>query len=368
MKRILSFLIALLLFPVALAEPVQDTVIATVNGETLWASEYTAIESAYLYQYESAGVNLTDPAIYASLQDLAITYAIEQMLVRQDMEAQGCYQFDEATEAWFNDMGKAAYENSLLQVRESMRTETSTEDELEVYALAYAEMLGVTEQTYVDFYRDQYASANYYQWLIRDNPITEEQILADYQARVAQSQALYEQDIPGFEAAMSNGGDVWYKPAGYRSVLQILLPAQGDSEEARLASVQPTLDAINTALAQGESFQTLISLYGADQNFSDPSFIATGYQVHRDSVIWDEVFVNAAFSPEMAAPGCVSKPFVSNLGVHVLYYLADASSGPVEMTDEVHDLIASLLYTARYTEAQKARIDALAATAEIVIH
>lgn len=351
------------------AEPTEAAIV-TVNGEDLLYSDYTAIESAYLYQYEAAGVDLTNAETYAYLQDLALTYAIEQMLVKQDMATQGCYDFDEETEAWFVQTGKAAYETAFADVKNALSASdtTLTADEIEVYALAYAQSLGVTEQTYIDYYRTQYASAKYYEWLTQDNPVTDEDVQAAYDARVADSKALYENDAAAFETAMNNGQEVWYRPAGYRGVLQILLPAQGDTDDAKLQSVQSTVDDIYARLEKGESFQSLIAEYGQDANLQDEAFLATGYQVHQDSVIWEDAFVAAAFSAEMASPGCWSQPLVSTLGVHILYYLNDVAAGPIELTEDVHDALAYVIYTERYTAAQSARITELADAAEIVFH
>lgn len=369
MKRFLSLLISLLLMlSCSFAENGQELPIVTVNGENLLYSEYAAIESAYLYQYEVAGVDLTNESTYTYLQDLALTYAIEQMLVEQDMLAQGCYDFDEETEAWFVETGKEAYNTALKDVMESLRTVDASDDELMVYALAYAEALGVTEQTYVDFYRTQYASAKYYDWLTLDNPVTEEDVQSAYDQRVESSKALYENDVPAFETALNSGAEVWYYPAGYRSVLQILLPAQGETAEDKLASVQATVDEITARLEKGESFEALIREYGADTAFNNESFFATGYQVHQDSIIWEDAFVDAAFSAEMAQPDCWSKPFASDLGVHILYYLCDSSSGPIALSQELHDALSYVIYTERYTAAQTDRLNELADTAEIIFH
>lgn len=374
MKRILALLIALLIAlllgsSLALAET-TEAVIVTVNGEDLLYSDYTAIEAAYLYQYEAAGVDLTDPDTYAYLQDLALTYAIEQVLVRQDMKAQGCYDFDAETEAWFSETGKAAYSTSLENVKAALRTSdpSLSDDELLVYALAYAESLNVTEQTYIDFYRDQYASAKYHEWLTRDNPVTDADVQAAYDARVANSKALYENDVAAFETAVSNSTEVWYKPAGYRSILQILLPAEGDTAEAKLQNAQATVDEINARLSQGDAFEALIAEYGTDVNCANEAFLTVGYQVHQDSVIWEDAFVAAAFSEEMAQPGSVSLPFASDLGVHILYYLCDSAAGPIELTEDVHDALDYAIYVERYTTAQTQRINELADTAEIIFH
>lgn len=371
MKRILTLLLALLLgLSTALAQTAEDTSVATVNGEELAYNTYYAIESAYLAQYESLGFDMSDESLYAYVQDLALSYAIEQMLVKQDMVAQGCYAFDEETEAWFTETGKAAYASALDDVIEALRFSdpSMSDDELTIYALAYAESLAVTEQTYIDFYRDQYASEKYNQWLIRDNPVTAEDVQASYAERVAASQAAYENDVAAFETAVSGSAEVWYKPAGYRSILQILLPAEGDTEDAKIASVQATVDEINARLENGEAFEKLIAEYGSDANFDDESFLAVGYQVHRDSVIWADAFVAAAFSEEMAQPGCWSKPFASDLGVHILYYLCDSASGPIELTEDLDAALSYAIYSERAAAALTERLNELSDAAQIVLH
>lgn len=368
MKRIPALLLALLmLLTVNFAEGAEDGVIATVNGEALLTSTYSAIETAYFYQYEAMGADLTDAATCAYIQDLALSHAIDQLLLRQDMRAQGCYDLDADTEGWCAEQGKAAYSAALNEVIESLRTPESTDDELTVYALAYAASLNVTEQTYVDFYRDQYAEAQYYAWLTREGPVTDEDIQSAYSELVENSRALYENDVPAFENALSSNAEVWYRPAGYRRVLQILLPAQGDTETDRLASVRSAVDAISERLKNGERFEDLIAEYGTDASFDNADFLTAGYQVHRDSVIWADAFVAAAFSEDMAQPGCVSQPFASDLGVHILYYLADVPAGAVELTPEVRDALHAALYTQRCRAALSERLEALADTAEVVI-
>ena len=358
MKRVLALLAALMMMTFALAES-QDTVIATVNGESLLYADYATIESAYLYQYEAAGVDLTNPDTYAYLQDLALTYAIEQMLLKQDMRAQGCYDFTEEEEAYFQQAGTAAYSAALEDVKETLRASGIAEDELEVYALAYAKSLNVTEQVYVDYFREQYAAAKYYAWLTRDNPVTDEDVQAEYQARVEESRMLYETDATAFDHAVGNG--VWYFPEGYRTVQQIYLSTEGETEAEKLASVQSSVDEIYARLEKGDAFADLVAEYSTDPN---PS----GYQVHRDSVAWDDSFIAAAFADDMTQPGCWGQPLVSYMGVHILYYVEDIASGAVPLTDELAEALRAVIYTERYTAAQAQRINELADAAQITIY
>lgn len=368
MLRILCLLLAVLL-PLSLA-CAEEAVIATVNGEAIPYADYNAIESAYIYQYQQAGVDMTDPTTYAYVQDLALTYVIEQRLVVQDMTAQGCFDFTAEEEAWCLEQGRLSWEQALADVGEMLRVEVGLDEgtDMAEAALAYAAGLGVSEQTYVDEYRMQLATVKYHSWLVGGDGVSAAEVNAAYEQRVAASRTQYAADVAAFETAINAGAEVWYMPEGYRAVLQILLPAEGATNGERLANAQGTIAEINALLEAGEPFVNLIALYGADANFSDPAFYETGYSVHPDSIMWDETFVAAAFSPEMAAPGCWSQPFASSLGVHILYYLGDVPGGAVELTGEVYDALAYLLYSEKTQTALAARIDVLAETAEVVIY
>lgn len=117
--------------------------------------------------------------------------------------------------------------------------------------------------------------------------------------------------------------------------------------DAVLESKRAELDDIETRLAAGEAFETLIAQYNEDPGL-DP---AVGYEVHRESVIWDPVFRDAAFSEEMAQPGDHSKPVVGSYGIHILYYLSDAEEGAVPMTAEVREQIVDVLRSEMINEA-----------------
>ncbi len=203
MKKLIAMLTALLLmFSCAAAEEVAtatdtaeaDYVIALVNGEQLMNSTYTQVKNDYLTAYAQVGYDITDEAKKAYVEDLALTAAIQNLLVEQDMRAQGCYDFSEEIETWCSEQGQAAYESALKQVEETLNETLELgeddADALSVYASAYAELLGVTAQDYVDVYRTQYATMLYYAWLTQDCPVTAEDVQAEYDARKAQDDTL----------------------------------------------------------------------------------------------------------------------------------------------------------------------------------
>lgn len=194
-KRILTLLLALMMMTAgAFAEEAEtaqtetDAVVALVNGEALMSSDYEPVRENYLTSYAALGYDIQDETVSAYLDDLALTAAIQNLLVEQDMKAQGCYDFDEETEKWCAEQGQTAYESALAQVAETLNKTLELEDEdetLQKYALQYAELLGVTAQDYIDVYRTQYATMLYYAWLTQDCPVTEEEIQAEYEQQKA---------------------------------------------------------------------------------------------------------------------------------------------------------------------------------------
>lgn len=339
-------------------EPV-DAVIAKVNGQEIHASDFEPYRQQYLVSYLAAGEDPADAAGTAYVEDAALTACIQDFLIQQDMQEQGCYTFDEATEAWFRQAGAAAYQDALAQAAEYLRDTLELGDgaDLEKAALVYANERGVTEERYVQVFRDEYAAATYNAWLTRDCPVTEEDITAAYDAYVAESRERYGEDVAAFETAISAGEAVWYQPEGYRSVLQILLPAEGGEKIA---------EEIYTRLDAGEDFLALLAEYGTDANCKDESFLSTGYSVHPDSILWDEAFIAAAFGEDLTAPGTWSRtPLVSDKGVHILYYLKDAISGPAPLTDNVREALTYTIYQTRAAACRTARLEQLSENAKV---
>lgn len=151
-KRILTLLLALMMMTAgAFAEEAEtaqtetDAVVALVNGEALMSSDYEPVRENYLTSYAALGYDIQDETVSAYLDDLALTAAIQNLLVEQDMKAQGCYDFDEETEKWCAEQGQTAYESALVQVAETLNKTLELEDEdetLQKYALQYAEPFG----------------------------------------------------------------------------------------------------------------------------------------------------------------------------------------------------------------------------------
>lgn len=372
MKKTLSVFLALLMVLLSMAAYAEENpTVVTVNGDSITQAELDAMMSALDARMTQYGIDTSSENVQNAIREAAMQELVEDRLLTQDMTAQGCYDMTEEEEASIADAAKKSQadlqqqmESYFASYMDSQEDSSATAAEL---AEAYLKDSGYTLEYMENYIRNTVASTKYEQWLMEgEEDATQEEIQAAYEERVASSKAAYGNDVSAFENALASNQEVWYRPDGYRAVLQIMLSAQGDDDAQKLASVKETTDAIYDRLKKGESFESLIAAYGEDSAFDDASFYETGYQVNPQSVLWEDAFVQAAFSDGMKNPGDYSQPVVFGDNVHILYYLKDIPGGAMELTDALSAALGQELYAQRTEKKMEARLATLKEEAEIV--
>lgn len=362
-KRLWSVVLAAVLLMSLIggaAAEAGDQIVVTVNGQELRYAEIEAVAASY-------SNDPSDEAAIEAVWQAATDACIDSILLDQDMQQLGM--FDDMDEDAIAVAGQQAYEAMVLQYTSAFMESTGLTDAEQAisYVEEFLNAYGYTVAYYEEYYRQLTVVDRYMTYLMQDKPsITDAEINAAYEKRVAQSQALYANDVEAFELALTNNQEAWYVPEGYRAVLQIYLSAQGESAEKRQAAVQDKVDEIYARLEQGEAFTALMAEFNEDADLDDPELRSIGYQVHRESVMWADTFVHAVFAEEMKAPGDVSSPVVSDGGVHILYYLSDRPGGPVELTDELKEALRESIYAEKVNAAMDARLTELKASAVII--
>lgn len=119
-----------------------------------------------------------------------------------------------------------------------------------------------------------------------------------------------------------------------------------------LPEMQPILDEVYAKIEAGESFDDLVVEYGKDPGMATNK---DGYMVHKDSIMWDLVFRDAAIALEKV--GDVSEPTLTGFGAHVIQYASDVADGMVPMTDEVAAAIRETLLNSYKDEAFAIKLD-----------
>ena len=360
-----------------------DPVVVVFNGEEIRWSEFQEM-AEYL---ASAGYT-------QSAQDYAMAYStvIDQRVVEYKMKQAGLYDFTEEETAAFQLDAEMQWEDALnAYVSEYLSSENPTEDEiaaLRLNAIAYFNAYGIdldyvvenVERTAAYDRLEAYIAENY------DVTVSDADIEAVYQSYVEEDRSYFENSVPMYEYyTRYMGYEIFYRPEGFRGVLQILLDvdselltayqekltayesqqaagtdAEGetvtaeDVEAARaavIASRQDTLDEIYSRLDAGEAFIDLIPEYNIDPGMQNEAYLASGYEVAADSILYDAPFVEAAFDENMTEVGAVSSPKVGSYGIYVVYYLRDIPAGAAELTEEVAESIREELAASKLNEA-----------------
>ncbi len=347
----------------------ESIVLVTVNGRELTEAEIDTIESQYLSLYEANGYDITDEDLLNEVHDLAIEQAIEDVLVDQDMEELGFYEYSD-------ENLQAAQEAANLEYTYWCEYYTEiyyyyipdgTDEDAESFSEELIEYSGYTEENLTNLYLNSYALEEYKASLTADIEISEEEIETAYQEYVERDKESYADDIGAFEEALYYSDDqVWYIPDGFRAFRQILLPAEGEDEESMIASVQGTIDEIEERKEDGEDIEALIDEYGNPSDNSGDYYREGGYWIHPDSVIWAESITEAAFGKDVQEIGDFAEPVAGNSNVYLLIYVGDVKSGAVELTEELKPVVDEEIRSDMEEEKYMERINELKEEADIV--
>ncbi len=359
-----------------------NKVYVTINDVSITVGDITKIYNELLYNYSSYGYDVSTESTQQQIFSMAISYAVQNELVRQHAAELGVAITDEdKAEAQTSfDTAIANYEASLLSGNENPTDEDKAKAHEETLAVAESE--GFT----LEYLIDNTLLNKAYEAMVKDVTVTDEELAvtdedvkAHYDEIVASEKESYANDFANYEM-MSKLAPYYgqsapiYVPAGVRGVKHILLAvsdelktayqdAQASLEEALdetvavegteattepsnegvktieaieaeiVASVQATVDEIMAKFNAGTSFDELVKEYNTDPGMSTEPQLSQGYYLHLDAQWYDKAFQKAAFE-QLEKIGDISAPVVGQSGVHILYYAMDIPEGAPELTAE----------------------------------
>ncbi|MBR0219181.1 MAG: peptidylprolyl isomerase [Clostridia bacterium] len=428
-KSLLALLLALMMLLSGCALVSVDTakdnarVIVDVNGETVSKAVISAAVQNQISTYEyynqiySAYYGISN---YYSTDETTITSQVIDAYVNQLVSMQkarelGLYEMTEEEQAAVDASGKESYDSFIQSVISTYMPGSTLEgDELTAAAEKYVAEHDVTtvdgRSVLADFVAaaaDDKALEKLEAYIIKDVAVTDEEIQADFDAKVESAKADYEADPNAYGTSVNSGYTVYYAPAGYRMVKHILVKVSDEDSAAAtekqtalttaqtaLTDAQAALDAAaedadKTALqaavdeaqkavddaqkaydeaqaagmaaakAKADALYTQLTAEGADfeallaDNNGDAAQPANGYAIREGFTSFVEAFANAAMNLQNV--GDVTEPVESTYGYHIIKYVADVAEGPVAL-DTVKDGISSTLLNTKQSEAISAAL------------
>lgn len=406
MKKTLTALLclmaslALMLSCIGFAEETsRDDVLATVNGAPVTRGTVDDSVMYFTAYYTSQGYDVSDEESQAMIRSICLSDAIDNELMAQHAPELGAALSEdevasvtaEMKEVWDSTVDTAARESFGL-------TDESTEEEkAAIYAQveeSIAQQVGFTADSFISQSITAALTEKVAEALGANLTVSDEEVQAYYDEGVAEEQAQLQAAADSYGMSLvefyeyyqySYGAAFDFVPEGYRGIIQILLRVDDEVlntykqlkedinasaeqvEEARLAviaSVQDTVDEINEKFAAGTPFTDLITLYNTDPGMDDPTRLAEGYAVHRESIMWDPAFVEATFSLDEV--GQMSGPYVGEYGIYIVYYLRDVPAGPMELGDDLRAQLKDALLTEKKNTTLMVKLEQWKSEADVV--
>lgn len=428
-KSLLALLLALMMLLSGCALVSVDTekdnarVIVDVNGETVSKAVISAAVQNQISTYEyynqiySAYYGISN---YYSTDEASITSEIidayvNQLVSQQKAKELGFYEMTEEEQAEVDASGKESYDSFIESVISTYMPGSTLEgDELTAAAEKYVAENNVAtvdgRSTLADFVAsaaDEKALEKLEAYIIKDVAVTDEEIQADFDAKVESAKAAYEEDPNAYGTDVNGGSTVYYAPAGYRMVKHILVKVSDEDSalttekntaltdaQTALADAQAALDAaaedadktelqaavdaaqqavdaaqaaydeaqaagMANAKEKADALYAQLTAEGADfeallaENNGDTAQPATGYAMREGFTSFVESFTAAGMALQNV--GDISEPVESTYGYHIIKYVADVEEGPVAL-DTVKDGISSALLTAKQNETSTATL------------
>ena len=264
-KTILALMLALALVlsgcSLVVKDPAVDAkqVILDINGETVDKQTVSNAFNSLLNQeyqmqqmYQMYGMQ-APPIDEDALLEQAKDASIRRVILKQQAAQQGIDQLDDAAKAELTVKQDEEWKNTLDWVKQNYLPNTElTGEELEHEIEHTAEDLGITRQAADDAVLEQFVSDKLEQAATQDVTVPDADVQADFDAKVEANKTAYTDDPNTYGNAVNGGTTVYWAPAGYRMIKQVLikfLPEDQQKIDAKQAEKSPADEALAAAQA-----------------------------------------------------------------------------------------------------------------------
>ena len=297
-KSLLALLLAAMLLlsgcSLIQKDPVVDaaTPIVEVLGKTVTKAEvkdqvddYLVSLRNYYTSYYGYTPDVTDESTISAAQDAVINQIIEDTVKEAKAKELGVDQLTEEEQAnidsqWqsYYDMIKNyVYADSELEGEE---LEKAISDSITSYFGVTKESL--TQQAVADKLKNKVIEAV-------ANP-SDDEIKAEFDKRVEDAKVNYTSNLSAYGSAVNNGDTVYYRPAGYRMVKQILTRFTDDDQSVldnlngKISDLDTEINTLTSSLSDVENLDDLLSKVTVNVNGVDSLIVRPVAEVAQETV------------------------------------------------------------------------------------
>ena len=228
-----------------------------VKSEVLQATENILDYQEYLYSMYGMGYDRTDAEHIASAQESAINALIEEAVTTQKAQEYGLDQFGDQELVDIIASVDETYDNYVSSVQDYYFADTElTGDALDAAVEAKMLELGYGSKDELITQEKQAASLEKLKdYVVKDVAVTQEDIQSAYDTNVANAIADYTSSLPKYASDVNNGSIIYYVPAGYRYVKNLLIKISDEDSDTisflntEIMDKQSSLDSTLSAIA-----------------------------------------------------------------------------------------------------------------------
>ena len=241
------------------AEVDAQTPIITVVGQTFTKGEVNAlVQNSLNYQaslYSMYGLTFdpTSESAISSAQESVINGLIEQAVVDAKMDELGI-ELTEEDLAEIQSESESTYQGYKDTVKNAAYADTElTGDELEAAIEETMTQYGYpTLDEIVENNKTTQRTEKLKAEVVKDVTVTDEEVQTEYDSRVEKAKSDYESNPGSYGTSVTNGTTVYYTPAGYRYVKNILRKFS-DEDNQKINDIQSQITDKQTQLSNVET-------------------------------------------------------------------------------------------------------------------
>lgn len=241
------------------AEVDAQTPIITVVGQTFTKGEVNAlVQNSLNYQasmYSMYGLTFdpTSESAISSAQESVINGLIEQAVVDAKMDELGI-ELTEEDLAEIQNESESTYQGYKDTIKSAVYSDTElTGDELEAAIEETMTQYGYpTLDEIVENNKTTKRTEKLKAEVVKDVTVTDEEVQTEYDSRVEKAKSDYESNPGSYGTSVTNGTTVYYTPAGYRYVKNILRKFS-DEDNQKINDIQSQITDKQTQLSNVET-------------------------------------------------------------------------------------------------------------------
>ena len=379
MKKLMALVMAMMLvlssFAGAVAEE-ADVVLATAFGGEVSVTmsevkaEFDEMLDAYIAYYAQYGYETDkyDTELQNSVAQETVQLKLSQKVAERHAMDTGYALTQEKEEAYQAEV-LAALAEMVEYYTQYLISYGVPEDEIDAVVQSELEAAGYTYDTLYESAKLKGVLDHLYALGTEGVAVTDEEVKAAFEAKVASQKETYDADVDAFISAYIGGEELLYTPEGVRVMHCIFVALEEAAEEgaeaADAAEVTGKAKA-EEALAKiraGEDFVAVMEAYNEDS--SNLEEMLKGYPIAETSGSYGEEFKTGAMG--LANIGDVSDVIVTDYGYFILKYAQDLTAGGVDFEPRKEAETAEAL-TNKQTDAYSTYINQMIDDAGCVIN